>query len=177
MKKNLDSSDMFKTLFTTERFVRTKRKKPIEQVKDKYDIHTALQGTGKDKQMVVMFEPKDGQYLTGKMDEIKEHQRLEFEEFAKNKQVSKSQSKMTYFLEITDKQLIEESVDIFTDKYELAKKSFNSIVPGPGFQILNKIIQENEERYQEMIEIKNDQGKTVSFEEFAEVLNDNHVKQ
>lgn len=127
--------------------------------------------------MVVMFEPKDGQYLTGKMEEIREDQRLEFEEFAKNKKVSKSKSKMTYYLEITNEELIDESVDIFTDQYMLAEKSFNSVVPGPGFQILNKIIQENEEKYGEMIQIKNDQGNIVSFEEFAEVLNDNHVKQ
>jgi len=164
------SSSTFKTLFSEERFVNAERRKPIERVKDKYNVEVRPSPED-DGQMIVMLEPKEGDRIMEEYEDM--NSKTPNRDFYQSKA---KPNKMTYYIEL-DEKIVEESKDLFQNQYELCEEAFGTVYMKQGMQILHKIIEDHEEEYKDKVKIMNDQGERVSFDDFSKMLENSNVRQ
>jgi hypothetical protein len=168
--ENVKTSSVFKTLFSSERFVNSERRKPIKRVKDKYNVEVRP-SPEEDGQMIVMLEPKEGDRIMEEYDSMKT--KNPNRDFYQNKAKS---NKMTYYIEL-EGEIVEESQDLFQNRYELCEEAFGTVYMKQGMQILHTIIEKHEEEYKDKVKIMNDQAERVSFDDFSKMLENSNVRQ
>lgn len=81
---------------------------------------------------------------------------------------------MTYYLLLPD-EIVEESTDIFSNRYVLCEHEFKVVWAEQGLMLLRRIL-ERHEKYADKLEIKNDQGGDVTLEQFMDILDNNQVR-
>lgn len=178
-------------LFSTAPFTSIESHKRVmkKHVGDKYEVNTMIAGRDADE-MYIMLNPRDGDYLTGKMESISNDDKNKFKKrfsdsrkkFVPAIQTPDSNSSsddktddnaMKYYLSV-DEELVNASQDLFETEYPLCTRSFGTVYPQDGMKVLNSVITKHES-YHDSIEIHNEDGETVSFDEFSDMLNDNTV--
>lgn len=74
---------------------------------------------------------------------------------------------MKYYL-IVSEELLKQSVDLFTNRYLLAESAFDNIYAKQGFQVFERIIED--EALVEHMEIIDEHGEEISIGGFIEIL-------
>jgi len=177
--------DIWKSVFGSDVFsnVPSHKRATKKNVGDKYNVNTFVAGK-QANELYIVLDPRDGEYLTGKMDKISNQDRQEFKDrLSESRQKSTpsrshrkpANNEMQYYLNIIDKDLIEASQDLFDTQYRLCKRSFGTVYPQDGMRVLNTVIMKHSESYHDSIEIVNQDGDQISFDEFATMLDENTV--
>lgn len=74
---------------------------------------------------------------------------------------------MKYYLSVSE-ELLEQSVDLFTNRYLLVESAFDNIYAKQGFQVFERIIED--ETLVEHMEIMDEHGEEISIGDFIEIL-------
>lgn len=80
---------------------------------------------------------------------------------------------MKYYLEVSD-ELIESSVDLFTNRFLLAESAFDNMYAKQGFQVFERIL-DNEELVEHMT-IYEETGEEITISDFIDILDEHRFK-
>jgi len=80
---------------------------------------------------------------------------------------------MEYFI-VLDSDLVEESKDLFVEKYSLLRTSFETAYPQEGFPLFETLLDREKT---DKFEIYNEEGEKFDIESFVEKLEDYNLKQ
>jgi len=78
------------------------------------------------------------------------------------------------YLIVLDSDLVEESKDLFVEKYSLVRTSFETVYPQEGFPLFETLLDREETS---KFEIYNEEGEEFDVESFVEKLEDYNLKQ
>lgn len=80
---------------------------------------------------------------------------------------------MLYYL-VLDSELVNNSKDLFTEKYELVRTSFETAYPQHGFSIFEQILEQGDIG---QIKIFDEDGNEMNIGSFMKMLEEHNLKQ